>query len=124
MNTNLPIGGSDYSSTLKKLSSAAKVEKVDGQIKTVTELKQAHLEGGNLSISDEQLIKAIDRAIKAVEGTSTTLDFSIHEKTKHIIVKVLDRETGQLIREIPREKNLDFIAKVWELAGALVDEKR
>ncbi|MEO3947295.1 flagellar protein FlaG [Gorillibacterium sp. CAU 1737] len=93
-------------------------------IGTVKELKQAELSGENISISDEQLIRSIERAIKAMEGASTQLDFSIHGKTKQIMVKVLDKESGKIIREIPPEKTLDFVAKMWEMAGILVDERR
>lgn len=74
-------------------------------------------------ISEEEVIKAIERANKSLEGVFTQFEFSIHEKTKEIMVKVIDRETGELIREIPPEKILDLIAKLWELAGILVDER-
>jgi flagellar protein FlaG len=40
------------------------------------------------------------------------------------MVKVKDRESGEVIRELPPEKSLDFLAKVWEMAGLLFDEKR
>jgi len=44
------------------------------------------------------------------------LQFSIHEETKEIMVKVLDTDTEEVIREIPPEKILDMVAKIWELA--------
>ena len=34
------------------------------------------------------------------------------------------KDTKETIKEIPPEKTLDLIAKAWELAGILVDEKR
>jgi flagellar protein FlaG len=34
----------------------------------------------------------------------------------------VNRETGEVIREIPPEKFLDMVAKLQELAGILVDE--
>jgi flagellar protein FlaG len=122
LNMNQPVVGiqkpSRYDNAIpQKLSSS-------NDIQNVKDLKQAQAEGENISISEQQLVKVIERAIKAVEGTTTTLDFSIHEKTKHIIVKVLDKNSGELIREIPNEKSLDFLAKVWEMAGAMVDERR
>ena len=81
-------------------------------------------QGSYISISERQLIKAIERAVKAAEGHNTYLDFSIHEKTKQIMVKVVNAETGEVIREIPPEQNLDFLARVWEKIGILVDEKK
>ncbi|WP_438435477.1 flagellar protein FlaG [Gorillibacterium sp. sgz500922] len=93
-------------------------------IENARQLKEAEQRGDNVSISDQQLIRSIERAIKAMEGANTQLDFSIHQKTKQIMVKVLDKDTGKVIREIPPEKTLDFVAKMWEMAGILVDERR
>lgn len=87
-------------------------------------LRQAELQGEKVTISDAQVVKAIEHAIKAVQGKTTSLEFSIHQKTKLISVKVLDKDTGETIREIPPEKSLDFVAKLWEMAGILVDERR
>ncbi|MBD8840693.1 MULTISPECIES: flagellar protein FlaG [Paenibacillus] len=75
------------------------------------------------SVVNEQLVKTIERAIKSLEGPQTSLEISVHEKTHDIMVKVLNRETGELIREIPPEKTLDLVAKMMEIAGILIDEK-
>ena len=39
-------------------------------------------------------------------------------------IKIIDRDTKKVIKELPPEKTLDMIAKAWEMAGILVDEKR
>ncbi|MDF2925425.1 MAG: flagellar protein FlaG protein [Paenibacillaceae bacterium] len=93
-------------------------------IQTAKQLRQAELQGESVPISDEQLIRAIERSVKALQGAQTSLEFSVHDKTKQIMVKVLDKESGEVIREIPPEKTMDFVAKLWELAGILVDERR
>ena len=77
-----------------------------------------------LPISDKVVIEAIERANKAISGANRRFEFSIHEKTKAIMVKVLDSETNEVIREIPPEKILDMVAKMWEMAGLIVDERR
>ena len=69
------------------------------------------------------MIRNIDRAVKALQGPQTTLDISIHEKTHEIMVKVLNKDTGELIREVPPEKTLDLVAKMMEIAGIIIDEK-
>ncbi|WP_058300373.1 flagellar protein FlaG [Gorillibacterium timonense] len=93
-------------------------------IANVKQLKQAEARGEQVPVSEGQLIRSIERAIKAMEGANTQLEFSIHGKTKQIMVKVLNKDTGETIREIPPEKTLDFVAKMWEMAGILVDERR
>ncbi|MFZ5898483.1 MAG: flagellar protein FlaG [Bacillota bacterium] len=54
----------------------------------------------------------------------TFLQFSVHEETKDVIVRVLDSVTGEVIREFPPEAILDMVARMLDLAGLLVDEKR
>lgn len=90
----------------------------------------AHVRGGSeparppISVSEKQLMKVIEKAFKAVQGPQTYLEFSIHDPTKRLSIRVHDQETGEIIREIPPEKTLDFVAKLWEMAGILIDERR
>lgn len=131
MSTNLPIGGSEtqqqqrvptIAPTIKAQTETQKLEL--NKINNAEEIRAAESKGNNIPISDEQLVKAIERAIKSVQGPTTFLDFSVHKETKQIMVKVLDKDTGEIIREIPPEKHMDFLAKLWEMAGILVDERR
>ena len=50
--------------------------------------------------------------------------FGIHEKTNRVMIKIIDKTTKEVIKEYPPEETLDMIAKVWEIAGIMVDEKR
>lgn len=77
-----------------------------------------------LTISDKAVMDAIDRVNKAISGSNREFKFSVHEKTKQIMVKVIDSDTKEVIREIPPEKVLDMVAQMWEMAGILVDERR
>ena len=45
-------------------------------------------------------------------------------KTNRVTIKIVDKKTKEVIKEFPPEKTLDMIAKVWEMAGLMVDEKR
>lgn len=138
MSSNLSIGnGSQGGLERTVILSSAAGNRIDGDsadvvqelsvvasIQSVSEMKKAELQGEHISPGEEQLIKAIEKANKALRGKYTTLEFSIHEQTKQIMVKVIDKETGDLIREIPPEKTLDMMAKLMEVAGILVDERR
>jgi len=73
---------------------------------------------------EKKIINAIEAVNKKMQGNDKEFQFSIHEKTKQIIVKVIDRQSGEVIKEFPPEKILDMIAKMWETAGLFVDEKR
>ncbi|MFK7694749.1 flagellar protein FlaG [Paenibacillus sp. HJGM_3] len=107
-----------------KVPSAGNEQHTPPPIHTTQELKRAEVQGESVPISEEQMVKAINKAIKAAEGATTELNFSVHKVTKQIMVKVLEKDTGRVIREIPPEKMQDFVAKLWEMAGILVDERR
>lgn len=49
------------------------------------------------------------------------LKFNIHEATGRVKVTVTDKETGDLVREIPPEQVLDLMAKIEEMMGVLFD---
>ena len=68
----------------------------------------------------------IDDAIKSANRKmeKTRCEYSYHKKTNRVSIKVIDEETDEVIREIPPEKSLDMLQKMWEMAGILVDEKR
>src|SRR5690625_1938390 len=51
------------------------------------------------------------------------LQFDIHEDTGRTMVRVVDRETDEVIREIPPEDVLDVVARINEMLGLLVDER-
>ena len=79
---------------------------------------------GNMPVSEKVVIEAIQKANKAISGGNMRFEFSIHEKTNEIVVKVFNSDTDELVREIPNEKVLDMVAKMCEMAGILVDERR
>ncbi len=84
----------------------------------------SEIEKRSLLVSEKVVIEAIEKANKAISGGNRRFEFSIHEETKAIVVKVIDADTNELIREIPPEKILDIIAAIWEMAGIIVDERR
>ncbi|NMB17681.1 MAG: flagellar protein FlaG [Firmicutes bacterium] len=68
----------------------------------------------------------LDNAVEAVQKVSLIFDrkleFSIHEDTNRVIVKVINMETGEVIREIPPEKIVELVAKMDSYLGLLIDE--
>ena len=73
-------------------------------------------------VNNDTIKKAMDELAKKQANYST--QFGIHEKTNRITVKIIDKKTKEVVKELPPEKTLDMIAKMWEYAGLIVDEKR
>ena len=72
--------------------------------------------------SHEQIRKAVEQLNRNLSNSEAV--FGIHEETNRVTIKIVDKSTKEVIKELPPEKTLDMIAKVWEIAGLLVDERR
>ena len=113
----------------------SKVQKPGATAKDTTNSQNSEIRQKNISqlttfekrglpVAERAVIDAIEKANKAILGSFRRFEFSIHEETKEIMVKVIDSETNEVIREIPPEKILDMVARLWEMAGIIVDERR
>lgn len=70
----------------------------------------------------EQMKKSISE-INSKLNRNTECIFGIHDKTNRVTIKIVDRDSKEVLKEIPPEKTLEMLAKVWEFAGIMVDEK-
>lgn len=74
--------------------------------------------------ASRRIRSAVEHANQTMRHAKTKCEFSYHEETKRVSIKVIDEETEEVIREIPPEETLEMLSKMWELAGLMVDEKR
>lgn len=72
--------------------------------------------------SNEQIRQAVEKINRNAHNEEAV--FGIHDATNRVTIKIIDKETKEVIKEFPPEKTLDMIAKVWEMAGIMVDERR
>ena len=70
---------------------------------------------------NSQIRKAVDEINKKAHNSEAV--FGIHDVTNRVTIKIVDKDTKKVLKEYPPEKTLDMIAKVWEMAGLLVDKK-
>lgn len=98
-------------------------EAVDLTVKSGKDFNQGNQDGQMDEKQQEKMQKSLAELNKSI-NQNTECQFGYHEATKRVTIKIVDKETKEVIREVPPEKTLDMIAKVWELAGLLVDERR
>lgn len=79
------------------------------------------VEQGNLGGNNTQIKKAVEEINRKANNSEAI--FGIHDATNRVTIKIVDKDSKEVIKEFPPEKTLDMIAKVWEVAGLLVDEK-
>lgn len=109
-------------------SSAALAEQVDKTTKVVENAQEkgqangGEQQGRDQQATNEQIRKAVEKLNKNMANSEAV--FGIHEDTNRVTIKIIDKTSKEVLKELPPEKTLDMIAKVWEMAGILVDERR
>ncbi len=102
------------------------------EVPAITESAKNQTEGNTADSSKEQIettksqSEKIKKAVDEINKNSLNQEavFGIHEKTNRVTIKIIDKQTKKVIKEFPPEKTLDMIAKAWEMAGIMVDERR
>jgi flagellar protein FlaG len=87
-----------------------------GKSKTADDAKPSH----------EDVSAAVDKMNEAMLGSSQSLQFSIDEDSKDIVVKVIDQSTKEVVRQIPSKEALQ-IAKsldksIDKMQGLLINQ--
>ena len=79
-------------------------------------------QAGNAEAQRAQIKRAVEEINKKANNSEAV--WGVHEDTNRVTIKLVDKQTKEVIKEFPPDKTLDMIARVWEMAGLMVDEKR
>ena len=91
-----------------------------GQGRTDSSAAPNRHQTNNIAISTG-LMDAVSQEMQAIHHVQ--LDFSVHKKTGETVVKVVDKDTGKLIRQIPPQELLDLADKLKDMMGILFDKQ-
>jgi flagellar protein FlaG len=69
------------------------------------------------------MVEDLQASLEMLQKKNTHLNFSVHEETDRVMVRITDQETGDVIREIPSKEFLDLAAKLQEMVGLMFDMK-
>ncbi|MBR7783031.1 flagellar protein FlaG [Undibacterium luofuense] len=72
------------------------------------------------SPSEEAVHKAVSDINKAIQNFSQGLQFSVDKDTQRVVVKIVDQQTNQVIKQIPTEEALEISKSLSKLQGLLV----
>ncbi len=71
-----------------------------------------------------QVQQAVQMIGRAIQTFSSNLEFSVDDAAVgKTVVKVVDKETGELIRQIPSQEALDIARALDRLQGLLIRQK-
>ena len=91
------------------------------QKRGLTEVKISQPKVDDISL--DKIREVADNLSRIMESFNIFARFSVHEKTKDIMIRIYNANTNEIIREIPPKKILDMVAKMMEMVGILIDER-
>lgn len=88
---------------------------------------KVNMQQNNLQMDSEKLKEEVRDKVEEMNNIVDLLDrditFKLHEKTKQLMVQIIDVKTQEVIKEMPPEELLDLIARIEEMVGLIIDEK-
>jgi flagellar protein FlaG len=97
--------------------------KVMHQVPSQTATTHVALPGRASAIDQSVVDKLIEKLSQQFQSRNTSLSFSIDEKTRALVVKVIDSESEKVIRQIPPEEMLAIRERIQQILGALIDKE-
>lgn len=70
-----------------------------------------------------ETLERLARDMNATLGAVTSLNFSVDDQLDRVVVRVTDRKSGEMIRQIPSEQMLDLAKRMRDLEGILFDTR-
>lgn len=90
---------------------------------TPVELPKVAVKEASAAEREEQVKEAAEKINEFIETMTHDLSFSVDKDTNRTVVKVLERESGDVIRQIPADEVLKIAKVLDELKGLIIREK-
>lgn len=78
---------------------------------------------GKKELNKEQLMKVNEELNHFMSLIDSNIQFSIHEKSKQLMVQVVDTKEHRVLKEFPSHEMLNIMANIKEYVGALLDKR-
>ncbi len=80
-------------------------------------------DSGMFLVSEREVRDVVEDVQQYLQQHNIRLSFELHDKTGDLVVRVLDKDSGEVIRQIPPEEMLKLREKLEELTGVLLNGK-
>jgi len=74
-------------------------------------------------LTPEQLEKVAQQLQDFVGEMNRGLEFSVDKDSGRDVIKVIDKSTGDLVKQFPSEEVLTLVAKLSDMVGGFIDAK-
>ena len=70
-----------------------------------------------------ELKTAVEKLNQSMTASSQDLQFSVDEDSKKMVVKLIDRTTHEVLRQMPSQEALDIARSLDKAMGKLIDQR-
>ena len=74
--------------------------------------------------SPEDVKRTVNELNRLSGSFNEKVQFGYHEKTNRIIIRIIDKDTNEVVSEIPSKYSLRLLEHIQENMGLFVDESR
>lgn len=102
------------------------VEKTSNQvdvIKPISNTENSSLFNENSDETKHKVQEAVDKLNEMLDVNNNTSKFMYHEGLDRYYVTIINKETEEVVKEIPAKKLLDSYYEMQKMLGMIVDEK-
>ena len=119
-----PAEGGTVATNVTPAKASEKIISTDyTHISSTPSVETALVTGEEKEISKEKLQQAVDTMNNVLEANNNAAKFVYHEGLERFYVTVVNKETDQVVKEIPPKKLLDAFYEMQKMLGLIVDEK-
>lgn len=117
---NLRVQAQQYDSSAREDIAVSSPEESQENVKPIA--KQDFDKGDEQPLSEKEQQRRMARLQDTLKNHN--IEISYNDEVNRYSIKVLDSESQEVVKEIPSEKSLEMFARMLEIEGLLVDEKR
>jgi len=121
---------SEYAKSQNSVSNVLLAENIDNNIKQGENVPLQDAVGKTVDKADvkqpltpEQLEKVAQQLQDFVGEMNRGLEFSVDKDSGRDVIKVIDKTSGDLVKQYPSEEVLTLVAKLSDMVGGFVDAK-
>lgn len=104
----------------RQASSDASISTAQAATPTITETAVSQ---ANKSPSLADVTKAVQDINKSIQSSSQGVEFTVDNDDKRVVVKVVDQQTKQVLRQIPTEEAIEISKSLDKLQGLLIKQQ-
>ncbi|NMP03424.1 flagellar protein FlaG [Pseudoalteromonas arctica] len=98
------------------------VKQVDAQNQQQTQYKNNNQDEKVQPLEREQMEQMAQQLQDFMGEMNRSLQFKVDEDSGRDVIKVLDKNSGEVIKQYPSEEVLSLVSKLSESAGILIDQ--